>query len=91
MESVPVTRLSSKGQIVIPLEVRKRLQLKVGSKFIVLESDGNLILKQIERPDIARFDALLKSARKRARELGLKQSDVAKAIDRVRSRGRKAA
>ncbi len=91
MESVPVTRLSSKGQLVIPQEIRDRLGLKEGCRFIVLESNGNLLLKVIEKPDKARIDKILKSLRKHARDTGLKPRDVTTAIAKVRGRARKAA
>lgn len=38
-----VTKLGERGQIVIPLEIRKKLKLKKGDKFIVSTS-GKLIV-----------------------------------------------
>jgi AbrB family looped-hinge helix DNA binding protein len=37
-------RLSSKGQIVIPLEVRRRLGLKTGDPLVIVAQDGEAIL-----------------------------------------------
>jgi len=36
METLATTRMSSKGQIVIPEELRKRLNLKTGAQFVVV-------------------------------------------------------
>jgi AbrB family looped-hinge helix DNA binding protein len=36
MGTLATTRMSSKGQIVIPEEVRKRLYLKTGAQFVVV-------------------------------------------------------
>ena len=36
MEALATTRLSSKGQVVIPEEVRTRLGLKAGVQFVVV-------------------------------------------------------
>ena len=40
-----VTKLGERGQIVIPLEIRKKLKLKKGDKFIVSESGKTVILQ----------------------------------------------
>lgn len=41
-----VITVSSKGQIVIPERVRKHLGIKTGSKLVLLEKEGNIVLKQ---------------------------------------------
>lgn len=37
---MPVVTVSSKFQVVIPLEVREKMNLKPGQKVIVVEKDG---------------------------------------------------
>jgi AbrB family looped-hinge helix DNA binding protein len=44
MAEIGITKMSSKGQVVIPLEMRKNL--KEGEKILVIERDGKLILKK---------------------------------------------
>ncbi len=39
------TVLSSKGQLVIPLEVRRRLGLKAGDQFVCEVVDGKIVLE----------------------------------------------
>jgi AbrB family looped-hinge helix DNA binding protein len=41
-----VIKVSSKGQIVIPREVRKKLGVKGGEKFLVLTCDGDIVLRK---------------------------------------------
>ena len=36
MANLATTKMSSKGQIVIPEEIRKRLNLKTGAQFVVV-------------------------------------------------------
>ena len=50
MASIATTRLSSKGQVVIPEQVRNRLGLKTGDQFVVVGEDDAVILKSITAP-----------------------------------------
>ena len=40
MKAVTTTRLSSKGQVVIPEAIRRRLRLDPGAEFVVLGDDN---------------------------------------------------
>ncbi len=86
MASVATTKLSSKGQVVIPEEVRKQLGLKAGDQFVVVGEDDAVILKTITPPSIRDFDAIIEKARMQARATRMKRSDIAKAIAKVRGR-----
>ncbi|HQG30787.1 MAG TPA: AbrB/MazE/SpoVT family DNA-binding domain-containing protein [Deltaproteobacteria bacterium] len=85
MADLATTKMSSKGQVVIPEDIRKRLNLKAGSQFVVMGEDGVVILKTIEAPSMKDFDSLISEARKQARLAGLKQSDIGNAIAKVRA------
>jgi len=85
MANVATTKLSSKGQIVIPENIRKKLKLEAGTQFVVLGDKDVVILKKISPPSIDEFDALIKEARKTAKQVGLKKSDIEMAIRKVRS------
>jgi AbrB family looped-hinge helix DNA binding protein len=84
METLATTRMSSKGQVVIPETIRKQLKLEEGAQFIVVGNDDVIILKAIAVPDLGEFDALIQKARKQAKESGLKQKDIEAAIAKVR-------
>ena len=86
MPNVATTRMSSKGQVVIPEDIRKQLKLKAGSQFVVVGRKEVVILKTISAPTMEEFDSLVTAARKRAKQAGIKQSDVAGAIAKVRGR-----
>jgi len=86
MPGLATTRMSSRGQVVIPEEIRKRLKLKAGSQFVVVGEKDTVILKAISPPSLAEFDDLIMEARKQARKAGLKRSDITAAIGKVRGR-----
>ena len=87
MTTVETTRMSSKGQIVIPEEIRKRLRLRSGDKFLVVGDKDVVILKSISAPSIDEFDDLISKARKQAERVGMKRSDITDAV--LKYRGRK--
>jgi AbrB family looped-hinge helix DNA binding protein len=80
------TKLSSKGQVVIPEEIRNRLGLKTGAQFVVLGEGDVVILKAIQPPSMNEFDGIVSRARKAARRARLKKSDVEKAIKDARAK-----
>ena len=86
MANLATTRMSSKGQVVIPEDIRKRLKLKSGSRFVVVGKEDVIILKTIAPPSMAEFDGLIAEARRQAKKAGLKRSDISDAIARVRRR-----
>ena len=86
MGNIATTRMSSKGQVVIPEDIRNRLKLKPGSQFVVVGEDDVVILKAISPPSMGEFDALMADARRKAKEAGLKRSDITAAIAKVRDR-----
>ena len=59
-----VIKVSSKGQIVIPREIRKRLGVKGGEKLLVLTRDGDILLRKVKGLSLEeageRIDRILK-------------------------------
>lgn len=86
MTSVSTTKLSSRGQVVIPEEVRKRLGLETGAEFVVVGDNDTVILKRIQPPNGGELTELLRRARKAAKKAGLRPADVTSALRRVRTR-----
>lgn len=84
MAAYATTKLSSKGQIVIPEEIRDNLKLKEGDQFVVIGQGDTVILKSITPPGLSEFSDLMKKAARHAKTLSLKPSDVARAIKKVR-------
>ena len=78
------TKLSSKGQVVIPEEIRKRLGLEAGVQFVVVGEGDVVVLKALKAPRMSDFKALLDEAKKSAEAAELTPEDVERAIREVR-------
>ncbi len=84
MEKIEVTSMSSRGQIVIPLDIREELGLKEGEKFIVVGENDTVVLKKIGMPSFKDFDKLIKKTRDFAKEKNIKKEYVEEAIKKAR-------
>jgi AbrB family looped-hinge helix DNA binding protein len=84
--NLATTKMSSKGQVVIPEVVRKALGLESGCQFLVLGEKDAVILKTISAPSKKEFSSLISKARKEAKKAGLEPKDVSIAITKVRGR-----
>ena len=80
MEDFEVTKMSSRGQIVIPQNIREKMNLNQETKFIVVGVDDTVILKRIEAPKFDRFDEIMKKDRDFAKKKNIKPEDVEKVI-----------
>ncbi len=88
MNTLDVTTMSSKGQVVIPTDIRKALGLLTGVKLMVLTDGSNLLLKPIQTPKVQTFHALVRRSRHYATQTGVRKSTLAKALHRIRHEGR---
>jgi len=84
MQTIATTRLSSKGQVVIPEEIRERLNLEAGTQFVVVGEGDAVILRVISPPSKAEVASLLAKARTQAKKAGVKHKDIDKAVRRAR-------
>jgi AbrB family looped-hinge helix DNA binding protein len=84
MAAYSTTKMSSKGQVVIPEDIRNSLHLKEGAQFVVIGKGDSVILKSITPPSMDEFEDLLAEARQYAKKAKLKKSDVKAAIAKAR-------
>lgn len=80
---VEMGKISSRGQIAIPLDIREQLGLEEGSRVLFFTEDNTLLVKKITSQTFAQ---ITKPFRKAAKKAGLKESDVTSIIQRVRKR-----
>jgi AbrB family looped-hinge helix DNA binding protein len=76
--------MSSKGQVVIPEDIRRQLGLATGVQFLVLGEDDVVILKMVKPPSMRDFGHLVRKARGQARASGLTRSGISAVVSRVR-------
>jgi AbrB family looped-hinge helix DNA binding protein len=88
MAAYATTKLSSRGQVVIPEEIRNNLGLSEGDHFLVIGEGDAVILKTITPPKLEEFEELLSQARAEARRAGVKKADLKSAISKVRRRAK---
>jgi len=80
------TKLSSKGQVVIPESIRERLGLEAGVQFVVVAEGDVVVLKVLNAPNMSDFKALLDKAKESADAAGLTPEEVEEAIRQVRGK-----
>jgi len=86
MPNVATTRMSSRGQVVIPEAVRDKLGLGAGTQFVVTGEGDVVVLKKLNPPSMAEFDEIIATARRQARAAGLTKAQVRAAIRKARQR-----
>ena len=87
-DNVATTKMSSRGQVVIPESIREQLGLETGAKFVVVGQGDVVMLKLISPPSIKEYEDLKKRLRRQSRIAGLKRSGIDKAVKKVRGRGK---
>ncbi len=77
-----VAKVTSKGQITIPIDIRKKLGVKEGDKILFLEEAGRVILLNSSMEALRKAQAAFDGA---AQEAGVKdEDDVAAMVAQLR-------
>ena len=84
-----VLTVSSKGQISLPIAIRKLLSIDAGDKLVAYASGDVIMLKTLKLPTAEEFEASLDEAQKQASSVGYKEEDVDDIIKSVRQSKRK--
>ncbi len=77
------TKVSSKGQVVIPANVRKAASLKKGEKILAIAIDDTVVLKKIVDKS---FEETLKPIWRKVRKMGLTGEDLDALIEEARAK-----
>ena len=88
--TIETVKMSSKGQIVIPFGIRKKIQANEGSVFAVIENADSIILKKVKMPSKEELISDLKKisidGKKRLEEKGIKEEDISKIVEHRRKK-----
>ena len=88
--SVETVKMSSKGQIVIPQDLREELHAGAGTVFAAIASDDTIILKKIQTPSkedlIMQLESMAKEGKQRLQKKGIKESDFSKLVEKRRKK-----
>ncbi len=71
-----ILTVSSKGQISLPVSIRKLLSIDTGDKLIAYTSGDVIMLKALKLPSAEEFEVSLDEAQKWAASVGYEESDV---------------
>ncbi len=82
MVEASTTKVSSKGQVVIPANVRKAASLKKGEKLLAIAIDDTVVLKKIVDKS---FQETLKPIWEKVRQMGITEEDVDALIEEARA------
>lgn len=86
--STQILTVSSKGQISLPVAIRKLLSIDTGDKLVAYTSGDVIMLKTLKLPTAEEFEASLNEAQKWAASVGYKEEDVDDIIKSVRNKKR---
>lgn len=83
-----VLTVSSKGQISLPVSIRKQLSIDTGDKLVAYASGDVIMLKALKLPTADEFEASLLEAQQWAASVGYTEDDVDSVIKSVRKKSR---
>ncbi len=73
-----VVKVSTKGQVVIPKEIRDALGIRNGDYLVVMEKNGYIVMKKLSVEDV------FKESEELAKTLEITREDVIRAVRDVR-------
>jgi len=84
MEDIKFTKLSSKGQIVIPQDMRK--DFEIGTPFIIMRHNDTFLLRKIKLSKMKSWEEVTKPLRESIKKSDLKESDIPDILHRFRKK-----
>ena len=76
-----LVKMSEKGQLVVPQEIREISKLTPGERFVAFPIQGGVLFKQVEMPKIKLdFESLSKNIELQFKKTKIKEGDVKEAI-----------
>lgn len=78
---IEIVKMSAKGQLVVPQEIREKEGFAVGDRFIPLQVKDGVLFKRVELSDIkTEFEKLTAEVEKHFRKSKVSRKDISGAI-----------
>jgi AbrB family looped-hinge helix DNA binding protein len=78
--NIEITKITSKGQVVIPQDIRERKEIGEGEKFIVYDTDDSIILKRVKNlekvKDVKELEKTFGSMWKTTKTKNINEKDI---------------
>jgi AbrB family looped-hinge helix DNA binding protein len=84
MRSPFTTRISSRGQVVIPGPVRNALGIEPGTHFLVIARKDTVVLQRLHEPPWQFFDDMVKGAGRQGRQHDAAMQGFAKLMKKLK-------
>jgi AbrB family looped-hinge helix DNA binding protein len=83
--ALELTRLSQRGQVVIPTQVRRKMGLKEGTRFLVIGLEDIVVLRRLQlSEEKLKLKKLLAEARSSAKTHGFSEKEIERLVHVVR-------
>jgi AbrB family looped-hinge helix DNA binding protein len=77
MSGVEMVTVSSRGQISIPADLRREMEIDEGTKLLVVSEGDNILLRKVDESTVKNsFQDILKSMWEKAEEEGLDEENA---------------
>lgn len=84
MGEVELVKISPRGQVVIPKDIRELLDIEGGERLAVKAEGGVILLKKVEIPELKGWKEVFRWGEAHAKKKGLKEKHVEKMVHRAR-------
>ncbi len=88
MGEIEMTKMSSRGQVVVPQDIRERVGAGEGTMFAVFGTKDTIVLKKLEIPEkeklIKELEVIARQCREKLEKKGVKETDISSIIHKRR-------
>ena len=86
-DDMELVKMSEKGQLVVPQDIREMAHLRPGERFVAFPLDEGVLFKKVQIPKVkVDFESLSKEVEAQFRKNKVKESDVQGAVQWARKR-----
>ncbi|PTD93812.1 hypothetical protein C9439_05705, partial [archaeon SCG-AAA382B04] len=80
-----IIKMSKKGQLVVPKEIRKEGDFKASDHFVAIPVENGVIFKKIDLNVKEEFEKLHKKVKEKFAKRGVEENDIEEAVEWARS------